>query len=212
VTGDSAAGSPTGTVTFFICNPGQVTGSAGAEICPDGAGSQVGSPVTVTAIGGSNPPQTEATSAAVTANQLGVWCFRAAYTPDTAFYTGSSGDGHRECFTVTTTSSGTTQQNWLPNDHVVVSTPAGTLAGTLSIRLLSGSCDPAVGTVVYTEPLPNGGAITVPATVDTTNTTFKVDAANAGSYFWRIVFTPTSSFATGFTKCETSTVTVNDNP
>jgi len=217
VTGDSADGFPTGNVTFFICNPSQVTGTAGNEVCASGDGTQVGSPVPTTNIALSDPPQTEATSAAVTANQLGVWCFRASYEPTNPVYTGSDGDGHRECFTVRTTSSGTSAQNWLPNDHVVVSTATGTLAGTLSITLHSGSCD---GAVVYTEPVPNGGAFTATAAgavYNTTNgsvpaTTFKVNDALQGTYYWSIVFTPDSPFADGFTKCETSTVSINDNP
>jgi len=217
VTGNSADGTPLGSVNFFICDPTQVTGLAGAEVCASGNGTALtGNPRTATAIALSSPPASEASSSpAVVANQLGVWCFRATYVPSVSAYTGSSDNTHDECFTVTTTSSGTSQQNWLPNDHVVVSTPSGTLAGTLSIQLLSGSCDPAVGTVVYTEPVPNGGAFTATSTgaaYDTTNKTFLVDTTNAGSYFWRIVFSPTSTFATGFTKCETSTVTVNNNP
>jgi hypothetical protein len=97
----------------------------------------------------------------------------------------------------------------------VVSTPTGSLAGTLVITLRSGTCN---GTVVYTEPVPNNGAFTATAagaTYPTTNSTFKVHAdpnGNTGTYFWNITFTPTSTFATGFTKCETSTVTVDNNP
>jgi len=217
VTGDAADSFPEGTVTFFICNPSQVSGAPGAEVCGSSAGTQVGSPVTVTHVAGETI-KSEATSAAVTANQLGVWCFRAVYTSTSPHYNGSAGDGHEECFTVTTTSSGTSAQNWLPNDHIVVSTASGTLAGTLSIRLFKDSCDPAVGTLVYTEPVPNGGAFTATAagaSYDTTNgavagTTFKVTDANEGTYFWRIVFTPNSSFATGFTKCENTVLTIND--
>src|SRR5205823_13093287 len=87
VTGDPADGFPEGTVTFFICNPGQVTGTAGNEVCPATAGSQVGSPVTATDVSGETI-KTEATAAAVKANQLGVWCFRATYTPISAVYDG----------------------------------------------------------------------------------------------------------------------------
>ena len=34
VTGTIAGGNPTGTVSFYLCNPSQVTGTAGNEVCP----------------------------------------------------------------------------------------------------------------------------------------------------------------------------------
>lgn len=221
VTGDAAGGTPTGTVDFFICDPSQVTGAAGAEVCADGDGTALAdNPRTVTAIANSSPPASEATSSpAVTADKLGVWCFRAVYTPDTAVYTGSSDATHGECFTVTTTSAATSAQNWLPNDSVTITTGGGVaLNGSLDITLRSGTC---TGTVVYTEdgdPNTQGNQpITVTnqasgSTFTTSNTTFKVTDANEGTYFWRAVFTPTSPFISPVTKCETSTVTINDNP
>ncbi len=212
---DAGGGPPTGSVNFFVCNPTQTSGGSGSEFCDSGFGDPVtGNPVALT-LGSPTADQSEATSGAVTANLLGVWCFRATYVPSGTVFTGSSGDGHQECFRVTTTSSAISRQNWLPNDHVEISTATGaTLTGTLDIDLRSGSCN---GSVVYQEPAPYDGSditVTVPITggVDTTNGTFKVDADNAGTYYWRIVFTPNSPFATGFTKCETSTVTINNNP
>ena len=101
----------------------------------------------------------------------------------------------------------------------MVTSAHANLAGTLSITLRSGTC---TGTVVYTEPVPNGGAFTATtagAVYNTTNATVFVGTnpdgtagLAAGTYFWSVTFTPTSSFATGFTKCETSTLTINNNP
>ncbi len=100
------------------------------------------------------------------------------------------------------------------------------MSGTLSFRLLSGSCDPAVGTVVYEEDTDPNTAGVQPFTLTnastaaertkaTSNTTFRVTqgtpAANV-TYYWRIVFTPASSFVTGFTKCEKTDININDNP
>ena len=100
VTGSSADGFPDGTVSFFICTPGQVVGG----VCPSTAGTQVGTAVTTSHVTGETF-KTEATSNDfVTANQLGVWCFRASYSSTNPVYTGSDGDGTRECFTVRTTS------------------------------------------------------------------------------------------------------------
>jgi hypothetical protein len=222
VTNTSGSTGPTGTVNFYICTPSQVTGTGTSAHCAgtgstgDGTLKQSVTPLTA----GPNTNQSQATTTiAVVADTLGVWCFRADYVPDTTVFTGSTDNTNDECFSVTTTSSASSAQNWLPNDHVTISTPTGSLAGTLSITLRSGNC--LTGTVVYTEPVPNSGAFTATAagaTYDTTNgsvtaTTFKVDTNNAAAYYWKIVFTPTSSFGGGaITKCETSTVTVNDNP
>src|SRR5206468_926089 len=109
VTGAAGFGTPTGSVNFFICTPGQVTGTGSSAHCADGTGTALAdNPRTATAVAASNPPQSEATSSPdVVANVLGVWCFRATYVPDTAAYTGSSDTTNDECFTVRTTSSGT---------------------------------------------------------------------------------------------------------
>jgi hypothetical protein len=217
VTGSAAGGDPTGTVNFFICGP-----IASPATC-DGT-TNVGTPVSgnpqTCVPDGTVPPNDttytcSATSGSVTPTAIGRYCFRGEYSGNTV-YNGSSDSSATECFTVTTSSSGTSVQNWLPNDHVVLSTATGAnLTGTLDIDLRSGSC---TGTVVYQEPAPYDGSVntvTAPITVDTTNSTFKVHASptdNTGTYYWSIVFNPNSSFATGFTKCETSTVTINDNP
>ena len=123
---------------------------------------------------------------------------------------------------MTTTSSGASLQNWLPNDRVTVSSVGGVaLSGNLVITLREGSC---TGAVKYTEdgdPATGGiQPITLSNTpsgtnFDTTNSTFKVTAANiaaGGVYYWSAVFTSTNTFVTGFTKCETSTLSINDNP
>src|SRR5439155_16623721 len=82
VTGTTVGGTPTGTVSFFICNPSQVTGAAGSEVCAAGDGSAVtGNPVTISAVANSNPPAAAAPSGGTVAGTAGVWCFRANYTP-----------------------------------------------------------------------------------------------------------------------------------
>jgi hypothetical protein len=212
VTGTSAGGDPTGTVKFFICGPIAAPATCDGTI---NVGIQVGAPPEGETLVSDGDPTTftsSATSDEVIPTEIGRYCFRGEYSGSTV-YDPSSDSAASECFTVTTTSSATSQQNWLPNDHVVISTATGAdVTGTLTITLRSATCD---GTVVYTEPLPSGGAITAPTTINTTNgsdagTTFKVTDANQGTYFWRIVFTPDSALATGFTLCENSDVTVND--
>lgn len=90
---------PTGTITFFLCNPTQVT-SAG---CPQGAGTQVGSGVTLSGGSATSTPDVTGTT---TPNDLatGTYCWGAAYAPDTNSentYLPSYGtDSTNECFSV----------------------------------------------------------------------------------------------------------------
>ena len=217
VTGTTAGGTPTGTVSFFVCDPTQVTGAAGSEVCAAGNGSAVtGNPKTIAPVANSNPPAADATSGAVTVNTLGVWCFRATFTPsgtNAANYTGSNDTGHHyECVTVTTTSSATSAQNWLPNDSVTVSTTGAVpLNGTLNITLREDACDGT--TIVYTEPQITLSSTASGTTFDTHNTLTKVSTASNKDYYWRAVFTPAAgSFVSGFTKCEKTNITINNNP
>ena len=227
VTGTVAGGTPTGVVNFFICNPSQVTGTGSNAVCAAGSGAALsGNSRTLAAVSPAvSPPAAEVTSSpAVMANQLGVWCFRATFVPggtNAANYTGSSDNTNGECFTVTTTSSATTAQSWLPNDVITISSTGGVaLNGTLTITLREGSC---TGAVKYTEDgSPEAGIQPVTLTnaasgsqVSTTNTTFKVTSSNlvsGGVYYWRVVFASTDPFVEGFTKCETSTLSINDSP
>jgi hypothetical protein len=155
VTGTSVGGTPTGTVDFFLCNPAQVTGSAGSEVCPASAGTAVGSP-TLTGISGSNPPAASALSTGTAANTAGVWCFRATYNPTGSTYLTSSDATHGECVTInpdsTTTVttplvagspiSGTVAVGTSVMDHAVVTgtTAGGTPTGTIHFFV----CNPTV--------------------------------------------------------------------
>jgi hypothetical protein len=90
VTGNSAGGSPSGTVSFFICGPLE-----SASGCADG-GTAVGTPATLTA--GANNTAT-AGSTNFLPSSAGVWCFRAEYSGDSNYSSGSDGSAG-ECFTV----------------------------------------------------------------------------------------------------------------
>jgi len=192
VTGQALGGSPSGSVSFFICNPTQVSGSAGSEVCLSSAGSPVGSAVPTTAGPGAN--QSQATSSpAVVANQVGVWCFRATFTPSTPGYTGSSDNSHDECFTVTDTTSISTAQNWLPNDSATITSGGSTLDGTVTFTLYDN------GTCTGNNPIYTEGPITVSGgtsqTVHTNNGTVKVSASATVS--WKVVYTSNNGFVTG---------------
>lgn len=95
----SSTPTPTGTVTFFLCGPTQVT-SAG---CPSGAGTQVGSAVSLSNGSAQSTPDV---TGATTPNDLatGQYCWGAQYTPDTNSedtYLPSYGtDTSNECFSI----------------------------------------------------------------------------------------------------------------
>ena len=106
ISGTGAGGSaptPTGTMTFFLCAPSQVT----AEGCPAGAGTQVGTAVTL----GACNPVVAGHACATSANAaslitvLGTYCFRSVYDPGSdPNYQGKGGSftaNPGECFTVT---------------------------------------------------------------------------------------------------------------
>jgi hypothetical protein len=205
-------GTPTGTVTFFICNPTQTSGGA----CPDPNGTQVGSPVTTQEVVGSNPPASFADSAAVTADQLGTWCWRAVYTPGGANgnnYTGSSDASSGECFTVTDSSSSASQQTWLPNDSATVTATNGApLNGTLSVQLWTdATCGNSGGSAVsgqlYQKTLTNATSA-ADRTVTTNNTTFTVDTS--GDVSWKVTFTSSDPNVSDSTRCESTSLTITN--
>jgi hypothetical protein len=203
-------GTPTGTVTFFVCNPGQTSGGA----CPAPNGTQVGSPVDTQAISGSNPPASSADSSAVTVNQTGTWCFRAVYTPGGANgsnYTGSEDASSGECFTVTDTTTSASTQSWVPNDTASVTSVNGApLNGTLTVQLYTGTgCVAANADTnhVYTKTVSgNSSASTI--TLTTTNKdVFNSDVS------WGVTFAssdPNVANPNPPSHCESSTLTVTN--
>jgi hypothetical protein len=208
----SGGGTPTGTVTFFVCSPAQVSGGA----CPDPNGTQVGSPVTTQAVSGSSPPASFADSTAVTVDVTGTWCFRAVYTPGGANgsnYTGSSDATSGECFTVTDTTAATSAQDWLPNDTATVAPASGApLNGTLSAQLYTGdNCGVTSGSAVsgqsYSKTLANATSA-ADRTLTTSNTTFKVTATASAS--WLVTFTSTDNNVAGSSHCESTSLTINN--
>jgi hypothetical protein len=207
ITGSSADGTPTGTVTFFICTPSQVSGG----VCASG-GTQVGTAVTATAVTGSNPPQSQATSnAGVTASSVGVWCFRAVYAPTTTAYLGSSDASSGECFTVTDTTKTTTAQTWLPNDSSTITSTGGTaLNGTVVFQLFGdGTCGGSGGSVLYTEPTITLTNASSPDAEHTNNTSVQVNVTKSVS--WLVTFTPTTgSFVSGSSHCEVTALTITN--
>jgi hypothetical protein len=205
-------GTPTGTVTFFICDPTQTSGGA----CPALNGTQVGSPVTLAAVSGSSPPASSADSSTITANKTGTWCFRAVYTPGGANgsnYTGSSDASSGECFTVNDTTSGSSEQDWLPNDTAHVAAAHGApLNGTLKAQLYTDDqCGANGGSAVsgqlYQKTLTNATSA-ADRTLTTGNTTYKVTSSTIVS--WLVTFTSTDPNVSGSSHCEKTSLTITN--
>jgi hypothetical protein len=208
----SGDGTPTGTVTFIVCDPSQVTSGR----CQDPNGNQVGNPVTVAAVSGSSPPASTATSDPVTVNKTGTWCFRAVYTPGGANgsnYTGSSDATTGECFTVTDTTTSSSNQTWLPNDTATVASDHGApLSGTLSAQLYTGdNCGATSGSAVsgqlYQKTLTNATSA-ADRTLTTNNTSFTVSASSSAS--WLVTFTSGDNNVTGSSHCEVTNLTITN--
>ena len=209
----NGGGTPTGTVTFYVCTPTQVTGNGGT--CSSTAGTSVGNPVPTTAsVPATVPPSSTADSTAITANATGKWCFAAVYTPGGANggnYTGSNDSTSDECFTVTDTTSSSSAQTWLPNDTASVSSANGApLNGTLSAQLYTGdNCGVTSGSVVsgqlYQKTLTGTGST---ATLTTSNTTYTVSTSTSVS--WLVTLTSTDPNVSGSSHCESTSLTVNN--
>jgi hypothetical protein len=200
-------GSPTGTVTFFICDPTQLSNGA----CPTG-GTQVGNPVMTTDLMTSPLPSSFADSSAFMVNKTGIWCFRAVYTPggaNGANYTGSSDASSGECFTVTDTTGSTSAQTWLPNDTAIVAAAHGApLNGTLSAQLSTdGTCSALVSDQLYTKTLTNATSA-ADRTLTTANTTFPVITSTSVS--WLVTFTSSDPNVTSSMHCEVTSLTITN--
>jgi len=207
ITAAQSGGGPiTGTVTFYVCDPTQVSGGH----CSSSTGTLVNSTSNLTDLG-TTPPSASADSSAVTVNKTGTWCFAAVYTPNTGNYTGSDDSTSDECFTVTDTTSSSSQQSWVPNDTATVSSDNGApLNGTLSVQLYTGdSCGVSGGSAVsgqlYSKTA-NGTSST--ATLTTTNSTFTV--STSASVSWLVTFTSTDANVGNSSHCEVSSVTITN--
>jgi len=206
--GGGTAPTPTGTVTFYLCSPAQLS-PTNTGICTDANGTQVGSPVTTSE---KVPGTATATSADAQSllTVLGRYCFRAHFAaasndPNYPGQTADTSNPTAECFKVTSVASLTTAQKWLPQDTATVTASGGaTVAGTVTFSLYeSADCS---GTAVQTF-----GPITVDSNgqATTSNTTYYTTAKTIS---WRATFTSTNDVGSGSpSHCETMTVTLNND-
>ena len=142
---------PTGAISFFLCNPSQVTAGG----CESG-GTKVGGDITIVA--GS---ATSANASGSLTGTPGKYCWRAEYTPDTdgsKFYVaGSHTDASSECFTVVknTTLIGTAASSQTIgaaiHDVATLSGATAGAGGTITFNLYGPSDSPdCSGNAVFT--------------------------------------------------------------
>jgi hypothetical protein len=193
ITGGVGQPTPTGSVTFFLCQPAEVTAAGGD--CSSG-GTQVGAnPVTLSAGG-------VATSVASTnTTAIGKYCWRAVYSGD-AFYNGSSHTNTgTECFTTvkqpsnTATLSDPTGGNVVPSTSV---TDTATITGGVGQPVPSGTvtfflCQPSELTPLVTGDCSSGGTQVGanPVTLSAGGSATSVASTNTmavGKYCWRAVY------------------------
>src|SRR5262249_14965823 len=177
VSGD--AGTPGGTVTFFLCGPSEVT----ANGCESG-GTQVGDPVALDAGGQA------ASASSTTTTAIGTYCWRAVYSGDGVYSGSPHTDSAAGCFTTvqqpapvatSSTPTGTVAPGASATDTATVSGGGPTPTGTVTFFL----CDPA--TVGANGCTAGGSAIGSAKTLVGGQATSDATAAltAAGEYCWR---------------------------
>jgi uncharacterized repeat protein (TIGR01451 family) len=199
---------PTGTISFFLCNPSEVTSGG----CVSG-GTQVGGAVTIAA--GS---ATSANASGSLTATVGKYCWRAEYTPDadgSNFYVAASHTNNdTECFTVikaspsisTTPSETSGSVGDLLNDSASL-TGGSNFDGTGTITFnLYGPSDPNCdGTPAYTETVTADH--NSPPDYATSNST--VTADTAGTWNWTADFSGDGNNNPASSGCGEESVVIN---
>jgi hypothetical protein len=185
VTGSSLVGgsapTPTGTVTFFLCQPEEVTVDVG---CDTGDGTQIGEPVTLVNGEATSDPTTNTT-------EIGTYCWRAEYTPaaDSPYAPAEFTNFEEECFTtVAQPTMTTTRQFVYPQDKAKITASfGGDLAGDVTFELFDGleECQAENGVPVYTEgPIEVSGEPDQFVTTD--NTDYRI--TDDTTHYWTVSY------------------------
>jgi hypothetical protein len=190
VTGTGSQLSPTGTMSFFICSPAELTNGT----CATG-GTAVGGAVALTPIAMSSPPKSDALSAKFTPTSVGTWCWRGEYSGDTT-YPASSDSSVGECFSVTQLpASIATAQTWSVFDTATIEVgPAGTtLSGSVTFELFSNAT--CANSAVFTS---GPHAVSGASPQQVSSNTYNV-STTPGTYplSWKVTYTSTNPGHTG---------------
>jgi hypothetical protein len=231
VTGIAGGPAPTGTVTFFLCQPADVTAGG----CEGSAGSQVGSPVNLVATNPQvDPPTASATSSATTnTTAIGKYCWRAEYSGDSFYNSSSHTNATSECFTTvkqpstTATTSNPNSTSIMPGTSV---TDTATVTGILGGPAPTGTvtfflCQPATVTANGGDCSAGGSQVGSPVNLVATNPQVDPPTASAtsaattntvdpGKYCWRAVYSGDgfyngSSHTNSTTECFTVMQTIH---
>jgi uncharacterized repeat protein (TIGR01451 family) len=189
VTVSGGSGTPTGSVTFFLCGPGQLTGGS----CPSG-GTQVGGAGRLDGSGKAASTSTTETSA------VGTYCWRAEYGGDGTYAAASGTDSTGECFTTVLQTAIVDSASAPTGGGVVPGTPAsdtasvtgnGTTApgGTVAFFL----CGPGTSSCA-TGGTQIGGAVAVVAGAAVSATTSAT--TDVGTYCWRAEYSGDGFYGT----------------
>ena len=140
-------GPASGTVSFFICTPAEVTAAG----CPVGSGSAVGSAVNVTTSANGGTATSANYTVGLTSAAVGKYCWRAEYAPNAAsqYLAATHTNATTECFTVAPATI----------DITKVANPAGPVNAGGSIGFDITVTNIGTGTalnVVVNDPLPAG--------------------------------------------------------
>ncbi len=194
-TASGAFGTPSGSVDFFLCQPATVTANGGD--CSSG-GAKVGA--TKALSGGSATSDASANTTAV-----GTYCWRAEYSGDTVYSSGSHTNKTTECFTVgkktptLATTSSPTGGGVVPGasvtDGFTASGAFGTPSGSVDFFLCQpatvtangGDCSSGGAKVGATKAL-SGGSATSDASANTTA---------VGTYCWRAEYSGDGLYSSG---------------
>jgi hypothetical protein len=179
VTGTGSSQAPTGTVTFFICAPGELTNGA----CPTGGTSVSTNALTPIA----NTSTSETFSAAFTPDEPGTWCWRGEYSGD-ANYPAATDASTGECFQVIQLQPTiATAQTFSVFDTAVItvdSPRAGDLNGTVVFQLFVNDTTCA-GTPVLTTSAPISG----PSGQQALSGTYMITLQGTHTLSWKVVYT-----------------------
>jgi hypothetical protein len=190
-----------GTITFTLFGPDDCTSIPTGWLTD----------IVVDVSGDRPPPGPPAYTASFTPTQVGEFTWVATYSgndPNTLGAGPTDCPDANEAVVVTGNAHLSTAQDWLPNDTATL-TGDTNLNGTLTFTLYhSADC---TGTPVsgqsYTVPVDNAASGTE---FTTSNTTFKVELANAGDYSWLVNYDDDTLTDPPDT-CETTNLTIDDD-
>src|SRR5262249_52979557 len=200
-----------------------------AGVPPAAGATQTINPGTVNVSGNNDYFTTGFTTA-----KVGLFHWTASYTPASGDVN-NNGTSHNtlcddtgEDVTVTGTANSASDQRWLPNDRVTITSDAP-LSGTLDVTLYkgtsttdqAGNCVPAAGAVQEHQTTGNSISGASPQTFNTSNNAFYVGSGPdtiggvtitygaPGDYFWLIHYVD-NNLSSPLDRCETSTVSITN--